>query len=88
MVQERLWCSHLNQNLTVKKYQVLISNQCIETVNWADGAITVNVSAKKIRDSPLFDLEQLIDPQYEIHLRKYYEISQDSKFSQDLKDRL
>lgn len=23
MVQERLWCSHLNQNLTVKKYQVL-----------------------------------------------------------------
>jgi hypothetical protein len=68
--------------------KVLISNQCIETVNWADGAITVNVSAKKIRDSPLFDLEQLIDPQYEIHLRKYYEISQDSKFSQDLKDRL
>lgn len=76
------------RNWLTGRRKVLISNQCIETVNWADGAITVNVSAKKIRNSPLFDLEQLIDPQYEIHLRKYYEISQDSKFSQDLKDRL
>lgn len=68
--------------------KVLISHQSIEAVSWADGSITVNVSAQKIKESPPFELERLIDPQYEIHLRKYYEISQDSKYSQDLKDRL
>jgi hypothetical protein len=69
-------------------YKVLISHKCIEAVNWAEGSIVVNVSAKKIKESPPFDLERLIDAQYEIHLRQYYDLSQDSKYSQDLKDRL
>ncbi|TWX51632.1 PRC-barrel domain-containing protein [Colwellia hornerae] len=68
--------------------KVLIYHQSIKTVNWAEGSITVNVSAQKIKESPPFDLERLADLQYEVHLRKYSEISQDSKYADDLKDRL
>lgn len=69
-------------------HKALIYHKSIEAVNWAEGSITVNVSAQKIKESPAFDLERLIDPQYEVHLRKYYEISPNSKYAQGLKDRL
>lgn len=67
---------------------VIISPNCIETVNCIDGSITINVSAKVVEDSPLFDSNRLTDPQYEAHLHEYYEISQSSKYLSDLKVRL
>ena len=68
--------------------KVLISREFIKTINWAEDTITVNVTAQKILESPLLNLERLIDPQFEIHLRKYFETSKDSKYTSGLKDKL
>jgi hypothetical protein len=56
---------------------VLIGHDCIESINWADRSITVNVSSQKIIDSPMFDSENIIDREYESRLKQYYDISQD-----------
>lgn len=68
--------------------KILISHELIKSINWADNSVTVNLNAHQIHKSPPFDSARLIDPQYEIHLRQYYAISQNSKYSGGLKDRL
>lgn len=53
-------------------WQVLISPYELTTINKEDGNISVNLTKKKIEDSPLLETDKPVSQQYEESLYSYY----------------
>ncbi|BFM11983.1 PRC-barrel domain-containing protein [Simiduia litorea] len=52
--------------------KVLISRNSIESVNWGDRSITVNLGCRKIENGPEFYPKKFADPKFEREIRQYY----------------
>lgn len=52
--------------------KVLIAPSWLESVSWVDRSVTVKLTAQKIKDSPEYNPEEFIDPNYEEDLHKFY----------------
>lgn len=52
--------------------QVLVSTQWIDSVEWADSRVVVNLSVDAIKNSPEFDPSVAVNREYEARLYDYY----------------
>lgn len=55
-----------------KGKNVIVSPQWIKNINWADGRVEVDLSAKAIKASPHFDPQLPINREYEARLYNFY----------------
>ena len=51
---------------------VLVSPQWIERISWNESKVFVNLTREKIKNSPEYNEESLLDRDYEIELHSYY----------------
>jgi hypothetical protein len=52
--------------------KVLIAPDWLHSVNWVDRALSVNLTEQKIKDSPEYNPEEFINPDYENTLHKFF----------------
>jgi hypothetical protein len=52
--------------------KVLIAPDWLTSVSWVDRAVSVKLTAQKIKDSPKYNAEEFIDPNYEQALHEFY----------------
>lgn len=52
--------------------KVLIAPAWLKSVSWVDRAVSVDLTAQQIKDSPEYNPEEFIDPEYENVLHNFY----------------
>lgn len=53
--------------------KVLISPEWIESVNWSESNVSINLSRDELKNSPEYTKESLLDRAYEIGLHEHYD---------------
>ena len=56
----------------IKPGKILLSTKWIKEIQWADNLVIVNISIDAVKNSPVFDAEQLISNEYEQKLFDHY----------------
>lgn len=53
-------------------HEVLIAPEWIEEINWADSKVTVNLTRRAIKNSPLYDSATSLDREHETRIHRHY----------------